>query len=435
MGPFKQGLSFFRKHVYLRNGIYYFRLDIPSDLAHHFPTAEIKRSLKTRNPETARLAANRLELKALQGYALLRFGMLSDDMVRQLVDELVPQTRIVLPNASKANLLSSVIVTYTAEKQAGWTDKTKLEVEGVFKLLVDLLGDVEVTTITRPMLVELRSALLRVPPHFYKRNPGKSIKQAVTANEGPGISIKSVNKHMARIGSLLKYCHELAMITNNPATGLQLSEKQRADQERSIYSLEDVRSIMVNLPYDTGTPERYWVPLIGLYSGLRLNEICQLHIDDIVMIDDHWCFDINDTNDKRLKNAASARMVPVHPKLVELGLIRYYETLKAAKQPRLWMNLESIRLHGYTNGIGKWYARYNRDYVTEDPKKVFHSMRHTVADMLKQKGISEVVIAEILGHAHATITSGRYGKRYQPKVLLDALVQLEYETDIAAWQG
>ncbi|GFO55568.1 hypothetical protein GMSM_25750 [Geomonas sp. Red276] len=324
-----------------------------------------------------------------------------------------------------------MIKIYTAEKEAGWTEKTKLEVEGVFKLLVDILGNVDVATITRPMLIDLRSSLLKVPPHFYKRNPGRSVKEGITANTGEGISVKSVNKHVARIGSLLKYCHEQDMIPRNPATGLQLATKVRADEERSAYTLGDIKNIVANLPVDTKTPERYWVPLIGLYSGLRLNEICQLHVEDIVKVDDSWCFDINEAGDKRLKNAASTRVIPIHPKLIEVGLISYYEEMKETKQPRLWMNLELIRLHGYTNGIGKWYARYNREYVTDDPKKVFHSMRHTVADMLKQKGISEAAIAEILGHAHATITSGRYGKRYQPKVLLEALQHLDFGVTIS----
>lgn len=86
---------------------------------------------------------------------------------------------------------------------------------------------------------------------------------------------------------------------------------------------------------------------------------------------------------------------------------------------------------GYSNALGKWYQKYNRKYVTDDPKKVLHSMRHTVADTLKQSGIQEVVIAEIMGHANDSMTMGRYGKRYQPKVLLEALLQLDYGIDIS----
>ncbi len=57
MRPYLQGLSSFREHVYLRNGIYYFRIDIPHDLTQFFPVAELKRSLKTRDPEAAKIAA------------------------------------------------------------------------------------------------------------------------------------------------------------------------------------------------------------------------------------------------------------------------------------------------------------------------------------------------------------------------------------------
>jgi integrase len=247
------------------------------------------------------------------------------------------------------------------------------------------------------------------------------------------MSVKSVNKHIARLGSLLKYCNDIGMIVNNPASGLKLSEKQRADQERNVYAPEDIKKIVCGLPMSVSCPERYWIPLIGLYSGLRLNEISQLYVEDVIMLDGCWCFNINADKNKRLKNAASARVIPVHPKLIELGLIQYCENIHKAGHPRLWMNLEWADISGYTNSICKWYQRFNRQHVTEDPKKVFHSMRHTVADTLKQKGVPEVVIAEVLGHTHTSITSGRYGKRYQPKILLDALMQLDYDVDIQPW--
>lgn len=91
------------------------------------------------------------------------------------------------------------------------------------------------------------------------------------------------------------------------------------------------------------------------------------------------------------------------------------------------MNLTYIHLHGYTNTFGQWYQRYNREYVTDDPKRVFHSMRHLVTDTLKQAGVHEAVIAEIVGHTNeGSQTMGRYGKRYRPKVLLEALSHLDY---------
>jgi hypothetical protein len=171
-----------------------------------------------------------------------------------------------------------MIAVYTAEKQSGWSDKTKLEVAGAFKLLVDIFGDVDVTTITRPDLIELRSSLLKVPPGFYVKNPGKSVRQGIANNDGPGISPKTVNKYMSRIGSLLKYCQEQRIIVNNPATGLQIAEKQRADQERSIYSLSDIKSIVSNLPPATERPERYWIPLIAPDRNRFANRVSRWHL-------------------------------------------------------------------------------------------------------------------------------------------------------------
>ncbi len=429
----------FPTHLIRVNSRYYYKIKVPADLSHLFPCTFIKKSLFTDQLKAAKTLLTSYEYRTHNAFALLRAGTLAQDNVQQLVNSLLPVPKVIEPDKKKPEqkpkvLLKKVIEIYTAEKQSGWTNKTKMEVAGVFRMLLELLGNVDVTTIDRPTLVELRSDLLKVPPGFYVKNRNGSVRDAVKKATGPGLSIKTVNKHVARIGSLLKYCHELGYITHNPATGLQLAEKQRADEERSVYTHEDIKNIVGNLPLDPEYPERFWIPLVGLFSGLRLNEICQLHIEDVVNIDGHWCFDINDAGNKRLKNSASARVTPIHPKLIEMGFIRYYEAMKAQGQPRVWMNLTHLDLHGYTNSIGNWYRRFNREYVTDDPKRVFHSMRHTVADTLKQKGVSEGVIAEILGHAHASITSSRYGKRYQPKVLLDALVQLDYGVTIPEWK-
>ena len=86
------------------------------------------------------------------------------------------------------------------------------------------------------------------------------------------------------------------------------------------------------------------------------------------------------------------------------------------------------------SAFGKWYQRFNREHVTTDKGKVFHSLRHSLANNLKQSGVQEVVIAEILQHANDSVTTGRYGKRYQPKVLLEAMILLDYAVTIPEWK-
>ena len=171
MRPLQQGLSSFREHIFLRNGVYYFRLDVPSDLLSYFPSTEIKRSLRTSDISTAKFAANALELKAQQAYAMLRTGLLAGDMAKQLVESVMPDTRKSSSLTKRGKQLSHMISAYTAEKQSGWTEKTQMEVKSVFRLLEDILGNIDVSTITRPMLIELRSTLMKIPPNVYKKYP------------------------------------------------------------------------------------------------------------------------------------------------------------------------------------------------------------------------------------------------------------------------
>jgi integrase len=139
------------------------------------------------------------------------------------------------------------------------------------------------------------------------------------------------------------------------------------------------------------------------------------------------CFEINDAGERKVKTQGSKRIIPVHPRLLDLGFDKYVEGRAAIGATKLWENLEPNKYGYWGKKLGNWYGRFNRKHVTLDPKKNFHSFRHTVANTLKQAGVVEGVIAEILGHSNGkSITMGRYGKRYRPKVLLESLVRLEY---------
>lgn len=413
------------EHLIKVNSTFYYKAKVPVDLRQHFPCSFIKKSLRTKDIRAAKTMLVAFEYKTHRTFSLIRSGMLPDEVVKQVVSDIVPVKG--KQEVTKGKVLADIIPAYSEAKKTEWTDKTKMEVTGVFKLLNDLIGDVEISTITRPMVLELRSTLKKLPPNMYKKYPGKSIKQVLAMKDVESMSTKSVNKHISRLGSLLKYCVDEGMISNNPALGLKISEKKRADEERDAYSFEDVRKIVSNLPNDPATPERYWIPLIGLYSGMRLNEICQLYVADIVMFDGIWCFSINAEKDKRVKNESSERVIPIHPTLINLGLLNYVDNLRSNSVPRLWMNLTYCKINGYGNSFGKWYQRFNREYVTDYSLKVFHSMRHLVTNTLKQAGVIEPIIAELVGHSNGeSMTMGRYGKRYQPKVILEALEKLDY---------
>jgi integrase len=432
MRPPSSRLSLYSSHIFVRNSIYYFRTDIPTDLKQYFHVTEIKQSLKTKKTKIANVMAISLEYKVQQAFAMIRTGMLPDDMIQHIVNGVVPSKQKAIDVSGK--LLSEIVEKYVAEKESGWTYKTKLEVMSCLRLIVDVVGNLELREITKQTVLDFRASLMKLPANMYKIYPGQGVQAIVNMPEVVSMSINSVNKHIMRLNALLSYAVTEGIITVNYASGMMLADKRRTDEQRKIYDCNDLKQVLANLPNEVSRPERYWIPLIAMYSGLRLDEICQLYTDDVQQLDGVWCFNINDINDKKLKNDASKRVVPVHPKLISCGLIKYVVDLQKKDTPRLWMNLTWREADGYSNSFGNWYRRFNRDQISKDVGKVFHSFRHTVTDALKQAGVSETVIAELVGHSTSgSMTMGRYGKRYQPKVLMEALLMLDYGVIVQKW--
>ena len=55
-------------------------------------------------------------------------------------------------------------------------------------------------------------------------------------------------------------------------------------------------------------------------------------------------------------------------------------------------------------------------------KNGFHSLRHSVVDLLKQKGVEPHYINELMGHSQGNIDLDRYGKGYNPDILFNKCV-------------
>ena len=74
----------------------------------------------------------------------------------------------------------------------------------------------------------------------------------------------------------------------------------------------------------------YFVPLIGWYTGMRRDEICGLELDDIVLQDGFWHFDVRENDVRALKTIRSKRLIPLAQELILLGLPDYIGALREA---------------------------------------------------------------------------------------------------------
>jgi len=90
-------------------------------------------------------------------------------------------------------------------------------------------------------------------------------------------------------------------------------------------------------------PYQFWMPLIGLYTGMRIEEICQLYVSDLKKIDGIWCFDINQNKPDKSVKTSERRIVPLHPFLAEeLNFVGYVKSLPDQKD-RIFPELKRIK--------------------------------------------------------------------------------------------
>ena len=97
-------------------------------------------------------------------------------------------------------------------------------------------------------------------------------------------------------------------------------------------------------------PERYWITLLSAYSGARLNEVCQLKVSDISKTDGIWTMSINDdSEDKSIKTKSGNRVIPLHPKLLNLGFLNYFNQIKNQNKEKLFPQLKKNEKHRIWN--------------------------------------------------------------------------------------
>jgi integrase len=116
--------------------------------------------------------------------------------------------------------------------------------------------------------------------------------------------------------------------------------------------------------------------------------------------------------------------------MVHLGLIDYVEALRAAREPRLFPELNRDPDKGYGKPAGSWFNERllgKKLKMERNGKKVFHSFRHSFATALERLDLSERVIAQVMGHQRGSSQSGtRYAKDREATELAEIIEQLTF---------
>ncbi|GKT27198.1 site-specific integrase [Acidovorax sp. SUPP3334] len=203
--------------------------------------------------------------------------------------------------------------------------------------------------------------------------------------------------------------------------GFEVKTNARKGTIKRAFTQAELKAIFGDAYYENANYNRsyqYWVPLLGLFTGARLNEISQLQLNDVRQDDAGlWYIDITasadddeDEDTKSVKNEESRRLVPVHQTLLDLNFIDFVkEQRRSAPSRKAEIETKAAsakpgtkeanakytpNLFGLTSGTGDKYGKapgrwFNETYIAEyleikQPEISFHSFRHRFVTSLAQ---------------------------------------------------
>lgn len=251
-----------------------------------------------------------------------------------------------------------------------------------------------------------------------------------------GQSQQNIKVKLSRLRTLLGYAMRNLHCSDNPAQGVTVQVKDA--ELRPPFDFASLKKLFGSPVYSRGErpaqgrgDAAYWLPLLALYTGARLEELGQLRASDVRIVSyadesdvesSVWCIHItaNKADGLKLKNAGSDRLVPVHSILEACGFIRFANAAQSENRLRLFPELRPDKYGRFTAKWGEWFGTYRRDVCGIDPRIVFHSFRHTFKDNARHVGMAEGIQLQLMGHSAGDV-AGRYGAGYSLYQLVEAM--------------
>ncbi len=309
----------------------------------------------------------------------------------------------------------------------------------IVKLFAEHVGETKpIEGLSRIDAARWRDKLLSFPTKAQQTRELRDLKfaAAIAKNEElkrPTLDPKTVNKYLSALAPFARW-----LSSNGYVPGLILSDEMylsvdRGKRGRDPFTDEQLKGLFTSplfkqcqgdkaehLPGNVAIRDwRYWLPLIGLFSGMRLGEIAQLLIKDVETMHGEWVMRVTAEGDdeKRVKTESSQRIVPVHSRLIALGFLDHHAAIRASGGKRLFPEIKPDARGFFSGAPSKFFNGYMRSIGIKTHSTAFHSLRHNFADRLRAAGFLDQEFGFILGHGDRFgMTTGRYGQLSQGTV-------------------
>jgi integrase len=350
--------------------------------------------------------------------------------------------------------LSDLWSVYRDKNRENWSESSLQRNTGLYAQIVDILGDVELSELEdERQAIKLREMLKLYPSSKEKKKAfaGRPFSADMAKHKDfKPLSIASQGKVIDLMSSMIKVAvrnRKKWGIDSNVFEGTQPNDNRPESSLRTEYQREEIQGLVealktIRVKWE---PERFWVPLLALYTGARQGELCQLRTCDVTEVDGIPYIEIchKPELDQTTKTRRS-RTCPIHRDLVDLGFLDY---CRQQKHERLWPNLKLLNGR-WQHEFSKWYCvTFRKNFCNPDDRKLdFHGLRHTFLNWFKQNSAvnfdTAKVLKSIAGHldkfdeaiigaVQKDMTFDRYGKEYTVKKQAELIALLDYNVDIS----
>lgn len=295
-------------------------------------------------------------------------------------------------------------------------------------------------TVRRPKTTDEFQRILKAFESFAKgMAPAEVTKRQVIDFRDHLLAEKQTSKTVDKKISILRTIFRVAVhdeiLPIDPTAGVLVAMPKTSKKARAGFTSEELTTIFSAEMFQRGSvagrkfgPAEFWLPLIGLYTGARIEEIAQLRVKEIRRHPalGHFFHITDEGEDSAVKNESSRRRVPIHQALLAAGLLAYAESLPD-QGGYLFPTLSTDKYMRRSSGYGKEFGKLLRDELKIlDRRKVFHSFRHLFKHRCRELGISEDVHDALTGHTSASEARSYGNDEYPLEPLFAAMVSFNF---------
>jgi len=320
------------------------------------------------------------------------------------------------------------------------------ETEQTYEDVKELIGDKPIGEYTNLDGRNFRTAIISLPKNRKKMKQYRDFNLLqlleMDVPEDDRLSVDTQTKLISRMTSLWNFLIDEypEYVTQNVFKKKSVTVTSRkAKDKRESFTDEDIKTIFhhknflpaifeghrrqtIKYPY-------YFVPILAVMMGARLEEICQMRVTDIKKVNGIWVYRIREEGryneeETRVKNPYSERDIPLHPELIDtLRFVQYVNHIKKLGHERVFWELPK-RGNVYHRNVGKFFnEKYLVKIGIKKRGKSFHSFRHSVETHLTNANVNGRYIDFLQGHSQKGMGGNVYMKGIRVDVLLKECVE------------